>query len=47
VRESLGNPSEPGLYGLRHDPAAEQLVLNMLAQALTHRDAAGDARAKP
>jgi beta-galactosidase len=43
----LGNPSEPGLYGLRHDPAAEQLVLNMLAQALTHRDAAGDARAKP
>jgi hypothetical protein len=27
--------SQPGLYGVRHDPAAEQFALNLLALALT------------
>jgi hypothetical protein len=26
--------AEPGLYGIRYDPAAEQFVLNMLAKAI-------------
>ncbi len=28
--------AEPGLYGIRDDPAAEQFVLNLLARALPH-----------
>jgi hypothetical protein len=26
--------AEPGLYGIRHDPATEQFVLNILARSL-------------
>ena len=33
-RRCEGGITEPGLYGIRHDPAACQLVLNMLANAL-------------
>jgi beta-galactosidase len=30
---------EPGLYGIRYDPAAEQFTLNMIAKALDQREA--------
>jgi beta-galactosidase len=31
---------EPGLYGIRHDPAAEQFTLNMIAKVLGHDEQA-------
>jgi hypothetical protein len=37
---------QPGLYGLRYDPAAAQLVLNMLADGLPDLPTTSDARAR-
>jgi beta-galactosidase len=31
------NSNEPGLYGIRYDPAAEQFTMNMLAEAISHQ----------